>query len=138
VYKSFCLFQFKREPLFWYRCQTVSLWFPSILLMVRVVLTYGPTSPRLRADLSSLTGRLVVYHQNQLCKFYRLNLSKPSPLTFQIQGIHFYGYQTTRPADNIIFWKKCFCFFLHFPILLTDVRLYLYDFRQFYWWSELS
>ena len=27
--------------------------------MVRVVLIYGPTSPRLRADLSSLTGRLV-------------------------------------------------------------------------------
>ena len=27
--------------------------------MVRVVLTYGSTSPRLRADLSSLTGRLV-------------------------------------------------------------------------------
>ena len=27
--------------------------------MVRVVLTYGPTSPRLRADLSSLTSRLV-------------------------------------------------------------------------------
>jgi hypothetical protein len=27
--------------------------------MVRVVLTYGPTRPRLRADLSSLTGRLV-------------------------------------------------------------------------------
>ena len=26
---------------------------------VRVVLTYGPTSPRLRADLASLTGRLV-------------------------------------------------------------------------------
>ena len=23
-------------------------------------------------------------------------------------------------------------FFLHFPILWTDVRLYLYDFRQFY------
>jgi hypothetical protein len=25
-----------------------------------------------------------------------------------------------------------FAFFLRFPILLTDVRMYLYDFRQFY------
>ena len=35
--------------------------------MVRVVFSYGPTSPRLRADLSSLTGRVVWYPTEDTC-----------------------------------------------------------------------
>jgi hypothetical protein len=50
--------------------------------MVRVVLTYGPTSPRLRADLSSLTGRLVSVRvvRGPSC------LAPDSPCHFENQG----------------------------------------------------